>query len=131
MTDDLDKQEDWRTPADRARDIVQAKALREQASKGGLRFEVFLPSGLAEWVLDFVERGVFVDPSEAVFVILGEHQDLEPHGDLRTEILKRSLDASINDPRPHITHEELQERMRKRAAAPRPDPALWRKNTYA
>ena len=83
--DDTDMQGDWRTPADRARDIAQAKALREQACKGGLRFEVFLPPGLAEWVLDFVERGVFVDPSEAVFVILGEHRDLEPHGDLRTE----------------------------------------------
>jgi antitoxin ParD1/3/4 len=131
MTDDSDVQADWRTSADRARDIAQAKALREQARKGGLRFEVFLPSGLAEWVLDFVERGVFVDPSEAVFVILGEHQDLEPHDDLRTEILKRSLDASINDPRPSITHEELQERMRKRATALRPEPAVWRKNTYS
>ena len=59
-TDDPDMQGDWRTPADRARDIAQAKALREQASKGGLRFEVFLPPGLAEWVLDFVERRVFL-----------------------------------------------------------------------
>ena len=97
MTDDIDPDEtdtqggDWRMPADRARDIAQAMALQEQARKGGLRFEVFLPPGLAEWVLDFVERGVFVDPSEAVFVILGEHRDLEPHDDLRTEILKRSL----------------------------------------
>ena len=107
MTDDIDKdypdtQGDWRTPADRARDIAQAKALREQASKGGLRFDVFLPSGLAEWVLDFVERGVFVDPAEAVFVILGEHKNLEPHNDLRAEILKRFLDASVNDPRPPV-----------------------------
>ena len=74
MTDECDIQEDWRTPADRARDIAQAKALREQACKGGLSFEVFLPSGLAEWVLDFVERGVFVDPSEAVFVMLGSRR---------------------------------------------------------
>jgi len=98
--DDRDTQGDWRTPADRARDIAQAKALREQASKGGLRFEVFLPPGLAEWALDFVEHGVFVDPGEAVFVILGEHKDLAPHGDLRTEILRRSLDAASNDSRP-------------------------------
>jgi hypothetical protein len=58
---------DWRTPEDRERDIAQAKALREQASEGGLRFEVFLPPGLAEWILDLVALGVFVDPSEAVF----------------------------------------------------------------
>ena len=137
MTDDIDPDEtdthggDWRTPADRARDIAQAKALQEQARKGGLRFEVFLPPGLAEWVLDFVERGVFVDPSEAVFVILGEHRDLEPHDDLRTEILKRSLDASINDPRPPIPLDEFEKKMAERMAQPRPEPALWRKNTYA
>jgi antitoxin ParD1/3/4 len=108
--------------------------LREQASKGGLRFEVFLPSGLAEWVLDFVERGVFVDPSEAVFVILGEHgehRDLEPHGDLRTEILKRSLDAAINDTRPPIPIDEFKKKMADRRAEPRPEPAVWRKNTYS
>ena len=134
MTDDMeiddpDMQGDWRTPSDRARDIAQAKALREQACKGGLRFEVFLPPGLAEWVLDFVERGVFVDPSEAVFVILGEHHDLEPHSDLRTEILKRSLDASINDPRPPIPVDEFKKKMAERMAALRPEPAVWRKNS--
>jgi hypothetical protein len=43
-------------PEDRARDIAQAKALRGQVSKGGLRCEVFLPSGLAEWILDFVRH---------------------------------------------------------------------------
>ena len=129
-TDDPDTQGDWRTPADRARDIAQAKALREQATKGGLRFEVFLPSGLAEWVLDFVERGVFVDPSQAVLVILGEHRDLEPHHDLRTEILKRSIDASINDPRSPIPLDEFKKKMAELRAQPRPDPAVWRKNTY-
>ena len=130
MTDDS-VQADWRAPADRARDIAQAKALREPACKGGLRFEVFLPPGLAQWVLDFVERGDFVDPSEAVFVILGEHRDLEPHDDLRAEILKRSLDASINDPRPPIPLDEFKKKMAERRAEPRPEPALWRKNTYA
>jgi antitoxin ParD1/3/4 len=100
--------------------------LREQASKGGLRFEVFLPSGLAEWVLDFVERGVFVILGEH-----GEHRDLEPHGDLRTEILKRSLDAAINDTRPPIPIDEFKKKMADRRAEPRPEPAVWRKNTYS
>jgi hypothetical protein len=128
--EDSDEPRDWRTPADRARDIAQAKVLREQASKGGLRLEVFLPSRLAEWLLDFVERGVFVDPSEAVFVILGEHKDLEPHDDLRTEILKRSLDASINDPRPPTPLDEYKKKIAERMAEPRPEPAVWHKNTY-
>jgi hypothetical protein len=43
--------------------------------KGGLRFGTYLPPNLAGWLLDLIERGVFTDPSEAVFVILGEHRD--------------------------------------------------------
>lgn len=117
---------DWRTPEQRADDIAQARNLRQQASAGGLRFEVFLPSGLAEWVLDLVAKGVFTDPSEAVFVMLQEQQDLEPHSDLRQEILKRSLEASFNDPHPGYSHEEAQEILRKRLAEPRPEAAVWR-----
>ena len=70
-----DPQTDWREPADRERDIAPAQTLREQASQGGLRFDVFLPPSLAEWVRDLVARGMFVDPSEAVFVMLGAQRD--------------------------------------------------------
>ncbi len=125
MTEDTTS--DWRTAEERASDIAQAKALREQASKGGLRFEVYLPSGLADWLLDFVERGVFTDPSEAVFVILGEHKDLEPHADLREEILRRSLEAATNDPRPSIPGEEAMAQIARSLAEPRPEPAVWRR----
>lgn len=125
-----DSQADWRMPEDRERDIAQAQALREQASKGGLRFEAFLPPTLAEWILDLVARGVFTDPSEAVFVMLGEQRELEPHADLRREILKRSLQASLDDPRPDISEEEFEESMRKRLREPRPEPAIWIRNTY-
>ena len=125
MTEDTPS--DWRTAEERAGDIAQAKALREQASKGGLRFEVYLPSGLAEWLLDFVERGVFTDPSEAVFVILGEHKDLEPHADLREEILRRSLEAAMNDTRPSIPGEEAMAQIARSMAEPRPEPAVWRR----
>jgi antitoxin ParD1/3/4 len=124
MTDDTPS--DWRTAEERASDIAQANALREQASKGGLRFEVYLPSGLAEWVLDFVERGVFTDPSEAVFVILGEQKDLEPHADLREENLRRSLEAAMNDPRPPIPGKEAMAQIARTLAEPRPEPAVWR-----
>lgn len=124
MTEDAPN--DWRTADERASDIAQAKELREQARKGGLRFEAYLPPGLAEWLLDFVERGVFTDPSEAAFVILGEHKDLEPHADLRTEILRRSLEAAINDPRPPIPGKEAMARIARKLAEPRAEPALWR-----
>ena len=122
---------DWRNPEDRERDIAQARALRDQAREGGLRFEAFLPPGLAEWVLDLVARGVFTSPSDAAFVMLGVQRDLEPHADLRLEILKRSVQAAIDDPRPPISAEELRERMRRRSEAPRPEPAVWVKTDYA
>ncbi len=48
----------------------QARVLRAQAATGGLRFETYLPSGLATWILDKVAHGVFADPSEAVSAIL-------------------------------------------------------------
>lgn len=125
MTEDA--QPDWRTAAERASDIAQAKELRVQASKGGLRFEAYLPPGLAEWVLDFVERGVFTSPSEAVFVILGEARDLQPHADLRREILRRSLDAAMNDPRPAIPADEVFAHLEKLMAGPQPEPAVWKR----
>jgi antitoxin ParD1/3/4 len=91
-------------------------------AKAGLRFETYLPPDLAAWVLAHVERGLFVDPGEAVFVILGEHRELEPHIDLRQESLKRSLNTAINDPRPSLSLEEVSERMTKLCNEPRPEP---------
>jgi hypothetical protein len=79
--------------------IAQAGALRAQATKGGLVFAAYLPPRLAEWLLDLIERGEFADPSEAVFVILGEHRELEPHADLRDQFLRRSCQAESDDPR--------------------------------
>ena len=124
MTEDM--QDGWRTAEEKALDIAQARALMSSVAKGGLRFEVYLPSELAAWVLDFVERGVFVDPDEAVFVILGEHRDLEPHADLRQEALRRSIQAARDDPRPSIPLAEVEARMDKLLAEPRPEPAVWR-----
>ena len=115
----------WRTTDEKAVDVAQAEALKEAAGKGGLRFEVFLPPGLAEWVLDFVARGVFTDPAEAVFHILREHRDLERHADLREESLRRSLQAAMDDPRPSISGEEFFEQLEREMAEPWPEPAIW------
>lgn len=120
---------EWPDPADKAHAVEQARRLRDQAAKGGLRFEAYLPSGLALWLLDRIEQGVFLDPSEAVFVILGEHEELEPHADLRQELLKRSIDAAIADPRPAIPHKEAMAEMRERLKRPRPEPAIWEKRS--
>jgi len=104
-----------------------AKTLREQARLGGVRFESYLPSGLADWLLAKIERGVFVDPSEAVFVMLGEQQDLERFADLREELERRCLQDSLNDPRPRIPHEEVKARLKRLVDTPRPEAAAWMK----
>jgi antitoxin ParD1/3/4 len=77
-------------------------------------------------VLDLGERGVFTDPGEAVFVILGEHKELEPHADLREEILRRTLQVVMDDPRPRLTVDEVNERIGKLMSKPRAEPAVWR-----
>lgn len=113
--------------ADNYAERDQAKALREQARAGGLRFEAYLPPDMADWLLERVERGDFVDPSEAVFAIVWNFMDLEPHKDLRTELLRRILQARIDDPRPGIPHEEACARMDRWIAEPRPEEARWEK----
>jgi len=103
-----------------------ATTLREQARLGGLRFESYLPSELAEWLLAKIESGVFADPSEAVFVMLGEQHDLEPHTDLRHELERRCLQASLDDPRPRIPHEEVKTLLKRLIAACATDSAYDR-----
>jgi antitoxin ParD1/3/4 len=122
-----DHQDDWPSAEIKAGSIAQAKALREQATKGGLRFEAYLPPQLADWLLGLIEQGTFRDPSEAVFVILGEHEELAPHADLRQELLKRRLLSGINDPRPDIPAEEVFAKLDKMFDRPTPEPAVWQK----
>ena len=120
---------EWPDPADKAHAVEQANRLRNQVAKGGLRFEAYLPPSLALWLLDLIEQGKFLDPSEAVFVILGEHKELAPHADLRQELLNRSIKAAIADPRPAIPHKEAMAEMREALKQPRPEPARWEKRT--
>lgn len=110
-----------------AQDIAQARELAAQAKEGGLRFEAYLPSDLALWLLGLIERGVFASPSEAIFVMLGEQRELEPHRDLRQEILRRSLQAAMDDPRPLTSGEEVFRTLRKRFSEPLPEPAQWQR----
>lgn len=122
---DADATVDWRSAEDRQADIARAQALAEQAALGGLRFEVYLPPGLATWVLARVTDGVFIDPSEAVFVGMTEVQDLEPHADLREELLRRMIQASIDDPRPPVDGDVFWQKMQEKFAQPLPEPAFW------
>jgi antitoxin ParD1/3/4 len=108
----------------RKQGAAQAAALQEQARAGGLRFEAYLPPRLASWILDKVARGVFADPSDAVFVLLGEQRDLEAHADLRQETMCRSLQAAMDDPRPGAPADAFLQRLRQKKEAPRLEPAV-------
>lgn len=120
---------EWPDPADKAHAVERARRLRNQVTEGGLRFEAYLPPSLALWLLDRIEQGQFIDPSEAVFVILGEHKELEPHADLRQELLKRSIKAAADDPRAGISGEEMRAQLRDMLKAPLPQPATWEKRS--
>jgi Arc/MetJ-type ribon-helix-helix transcriptional regulator len=126
MSDSQSAKDEWLGAEEKAKSVAQAKVLRAQAEKGGLRFSAYLPPALADWLLGLIEKGTFRDPSEAVFVILGQHQELEPHADLRREILARSLQAAMDDPRPSIPAEEVFRELRERRALPL-EPAVWQK----
>ena len=119
---------EWPSADEKARNVAQAIALRGQAKAGGLRVSVYLPPRLADWLLGLVEKGTFIDPSEAVFVMLQEAQELEPHHDLRRELLNRILQMAKDDPRPAISSEEALKRMKKLFASSS-EPAVWEKHT--
>lgn len=123
MTDEMD--DTWRSRKIRARASKQARVLRASAIDGGLRFQAYLPPELALWILDQIERGVFTDPSEAVFVLLDEARELEPHQDLRQELLKRRILSAANDSRTGVTFGEFMDKLEATRKKPRPEAAVW------
>lgn len=108
--------------------VDQARSLKEQAKTGGLKFEAYLPSSLAEWVLDMVEDGVFLDPSEAIFVYMGQAKDIEPHDDLKEEILRRRIQQGIDSAKSGKTYtiDEVRQHLEETAER-RTEPAVWKK----
>lgn len=111
--------------------IDQARSLKDQAKTGGLKFEAYLTPDLAEWVLDMVEDGIFLDPCEAVFVYMDQAKDIEPHVDLKKEILRRRIQDGVDDAKAGRTYtadevkQHLEEARRRRTA-----PAVWEKISH-
>ena len=116
---------EWPSAEEKAAAVAQAQSLKTQAAEGGLRFEVYLPPELATWLLGLVEEGSFRDPSEAVFVMLGEQRDLEGYPDLRRELFRRTIQAAMDDPRPGFSSEEVRRHLDELFSKPRPEPASW------
>ena len=105
--------------ADNYAERDQARALREQARTGGLRFEAYLPGDMADWLLAQVEQGHFVDPSEAVFAIVKNFIDMEPHRDLRDELLRLPLEVRLDLSRETVVDfDDRQPRYRARPLSP-------------
>jgi len=109
---------------------LDIEAVRRQAREGGLRFEAYLPPGLAEWVIALVDQDVFHSPAEAVFVAMQSFQELDEHPDLKQELLKRVLQKGIDSAKKGegIPAEKVMERLRQEMARPRPEPAVWDKS---
>jgi antitoxin ParD1/3/4 len=105
-----------------------AKAeVRAQVKAGGLRFETYLPPGLADWLLDQIEDGIFADPQEAMFAIVGVYRDLEPHAAPREQLLRRAYLASVFDvPQPMPPGDDVKAQLRSLIDNPPARPAIWR-----
>jgi len=114
-----------RDAAERKAGAIHAAALKAQAAAGGLRFEAYLPPDMAVGLLELIERGTFKDPSEAVFVMVGEQQELAAHPDLRGELLRRTIEDAANDPHPGCFAAEVFSQIAAELAAPRPPAAVW------
>lgn len=113
-------------PEYRAAEKAQATALKAEASEHGLRLETYLVPSVAEWVLTQVERGRFLDPSEAVFVAMQVFMELDAYPDLHEELFRREITKSLENDGPGIPAEEvlakLNERIRQRAGH---EPPTW------
>ena len=125
MTDTSDTV--WPSPDERNYARLQAQELCDRAREGSLRFQAYLPPEIALWLLDHVENGTFHDPSEAAFVLLREAKELEPHADLRSELLKRMILEAADHPRPTIPVGEVKARFEAIRKSPRPEPAVWKR----
>jgi len=105
--------------------VAQARALQQQAGRGGLIFEAYLPPVLASWLLGEIARGVFDDPNTAISIVLAEYRELEPHADLRRELLQRTIQAALADPQPPIAASDVAKQLQAPAPERQPEPAVW------
>lgn len=106
--------------------IEQANFLLEKIKQeSGMSFEVFVTPDLAQWLLEKVKRGDFIDPAETAYYLLQEAQELEPHKDLRREILKRKLEEAMKGP--FYDGDEVMKKLREQMKEPIPETVIWEK----
>lgn len=104
----------------------QAARLQDAAARAGLDFEAYLAPEAACWALRAIEAGHFISPSELAWVAIQQFIDMQQHPDLREELLRRQLQAAMDDPRPGIPAEEVMARLKARIAERAlHEPARW------
>jgi|SRR5271163_3126331 len=92
----------------------EEERIRANIRARGMTFEMFLPEQLADWLRAKIDAGVFKDAREAAFLAFQDMQELDRHPEVRQELLKAMINASMDDPRPGISTEEMRERLRAR-----------------
>ncbi len=107
---------------------AEQRRIRAHIRARGMEFRIFLPEDLANWLRKKVRKGIFQSPAEAALVAFQDLQQLDRYPEVRTALLKASLDEALNDPRPPIPAEKVFARLRAqtrryaRTPPPRPKP---------
>jgi hypothetical protein len=123
-----DSDDDIFPAAYRAAQREQATRLKPSAEKAGLEFKGYLAPRDAIWALEAIERGAFMSPSEIVMVAIQQFIEMSEHPDLRRELLSRTLQKAMDDPRPGIPAEEAFAAIEALIAESRNhQPARWEK----
>jgi len=76
-----------------------------------------------------VHQGDFIDPSEAVFVFLGQAQDIDDSTSIKTEILRHRLakgEKDCEEGRTSSSMEDIRERLKEKMKN-NPQTAVWQK----
>ena len=84
----------------------------------------------ATWILELVERGDFIDPAEAIFVLMQEVQELQQHPDVKLALLKKRLDEGVAqlDRGESISGDEAMANLKERLEShTQSSPAYWEK----
>lgn len=104
----------------------QAARLKDAAACAGLAFEAYLTLEAAGWTLRAIEAGHFISPSELAWVAIQQFIDMQQYPDLHEELLRRQLQAAMDDPRPSIPAEEVMARLKVQIAErAQHEPARW------
>lgn len=123
-----DSDDDIFPAAYRAAQQEQATKLKPAAEKAGLEFKGYLAPQDALWALDVIEKGVFLWPSEIVSVAVQQFIEMSEHPDLQRELLRRTLQKAMDDPRPAVPAEEAFAEIEAHIAESRNhQPARWEK----